>query len=118
MDDVWVLHDSSEDQVATAARWLSDLDEAWRTFGVEIHVGKAVNNMVLGEIQGAEAGDEAPTIGLGGQKVVLFMMTAVDLVCSWSRLPRPLERWVGKASHLAEFRPPLRSCLQDVYPVL
>ena len=118
MDDVWVLHDSSEDQVATAARWLSDLDEAWRSFGVESHEGKAVNNMVLGEIQGAEAGDEAPTIGLGGEKVLLFMMTAVDLACSWKPLRRLLERWVGKASHLAEFCPPLRSCLQEVYPVL
>ena len=80
----------------------------WAAIGVETHVGKHINAAALGQAQGAEAGNEAPSIGLGGTKVVIYMRSALDLIIFWHPHRRSLWRRVGKGSHLCEFCPPLR----------
>ena len=82
------------------------LDREWERIGVQSHPQKMLDSIILGELQGAEAGDEAPFLGLGAAKVLLFGMLVFDTVASWRPRRRVVERILGKASHLCDFAPP------------
>ena len=103
MDDVWVLHDDSAGQVAQSKAWMDALDAEWQRIGIESHPSKVIDAQVLGEIQGAQADDERPSLGVGPTKLVLPMMAIVDLALQWKPQRKMVERIVGKAGHVLEF---------------
>ncbi len=69
--------------MSRALRWISELDRAWEKIGIISHHPKKTRDaVVLGEVQGGEAREDAPFLGLGAGKVMLFMAAMVDVVCS------------------------------------
>lgn len=119
MDDVWaVTTDDLSAEMSEARRWLPEVENCWRRYGVPSHPKKAVDEGEFEEIQGALLHPTRHVMGLAPDKLAALMVGALQVAICRRPARQSFERVVGKCSHVHCFRPCLRSSFQLVHRAL
>ena len=98
-----------------AEKWMTGVDGALDSVGVEVHPEKIINRKGGEEFQGAVIHPDFHWLGASYQRRVEAMAATLGVLGQRRPLVKAVERLVGKVSYCQAFCPPSRSVFEGVY---